>query len=323
MASGYAVVDVETTGLLHTGHDRVVEVSVVHVDTSGRITGEWDTLVNPGRDLGTRELRRIRTSDVRLAPTFGQILPELCALLEGRVVVAHNAGFATGFLSAEFGREGVETPATIGQPLCTMQLARRFAPGSGRSLGHCAAALGVDRGGIHRASTVAWETAELLGRLIRLAPLEPQWGQALRRAVTTPWPIAAPTGFSWAPRPRAMPAEPTFLSRLTECVPGDDWAGDDRADEHLDYLALLDRALVDRALSRHDSAALVESAMALGIDSGARRRLHAGYFERLVNAAQALEPTDPGQLADLTAVADLLDVDPGIIPSALLQARGA
>ena len=57
-ADGYAVVDVETTGLRPSWSDRVVEIGVVHLDSAGAVTGEWSTLVNPGRDLGPQQLHR-------------------------------------------------------------------------------------------------------------------------------------------------------------------------------------------------------------------------------------------------------------------------
>ncbi|GGT40553.1 exonuclease domain-containing protein [Nonomuraea spiralis] len=49
---GYAVIDVETTGLRTSWHDRVIEVAVVLLDPLGCVTREWSTLVNPERDLG-------------------------------------------------------------------------------------------------------------------------------------------------------------------------------------------------------------------------------------------------------------------------------
>lgn len=47
--TGYAVVDVETTGL-HPKGRRVVEVVHVHVSPDGGIISTWDTLLNPQGD---------------------------------------------------------------------------------------------------------------------------------------------------------------------------------------------------------------------------------------------------------------------------------
>jgi DNA polymerase-3 subunit epsilon len=39
--SGYAVVDVETTGLFPGGHDRIVEIAVVQVSPRGEVEASW------------------------------------------------------------------------------------------------------------------------------------------------------------------------------------------------------------------------------------------------------------------------------------------
>lgn len=36
--TGYAVVDVETTGLFPGGHDRIAEIAIVQVDSDGRMS---------------------------------------------------------------------------------------------------------------------------------------------------------------------------------------------------------------------------------------------------------------------------------------------
>lgn len=49
---GFAVIDFETTGFSPQHHHRVIEVGLVHVSQDGVIEGEFETVVNPGRDLG-------------------------------------------------------------------------------------------------------------------------------------------------------------------------------------------------------------------------------------------------------------------------------
>jgi DNA polymerase-3 subunit epsilon len=128
-AGGFAVLDFETTGLFPGGHDRVIELAVVHVSPDGTIQGEWDTLVNPRRDLGKPSIHHIKAADILDAPTFEQIAPQLVELLSGRVLVAHNARFDSGFLDAEFTRIGYgsEVPVAV---LCTMKLAADILPGA-------------------------------------------------------------------------------------------------------------------------------------------------------------------------------------------------
>ncbi|TQM82008.1 DNA polymerase-3 subunit epsilon [Saccharothrix saharensis] len=161
---GYAVVDVETTGFAARGSDRVVEVAVVGLDDAGRVTDEWCTLLNPGRDLGPQHVHRIRAADVWHAPTFARAAGAVAARLAGRVVVAHNLSFDARFLTAEFARAGVDLPVT---GLCTMRLADRYLPNRvGRSLAACCEAAGVVLDSAHSALHDARATARLFAHYL-------------------------------------------------------------------------------------------------------------------------------------------------------------
>src|SRR5690349_16832145 len=98
---GFAVIDLETTGLVTGLNHRVAELAVVHVEPDGSISGAWETLVTPGRDLGPQHIHGIAAADVMDAPKFADIAPRLVELLAGRIIVAHNATFDVGFLTAE------------------------------------------------------------------------------------------------------------------------------------------------------------------------------------------------------------------------------
>ncbi|MGX7681587.1 DNA polymerase III subunit epsilon [Jatrophihabitans sp. DSM 45814] len=111
-SGGYAIVDLETTGILTGYHHRVVEVAVVQLDEQGRVTGEFSTLLNPGRDLGPQHIHGIRAADVLDASQFGDVASHVSDLLRGRVLVAHNLRFELMHLSAEFGRLEVQFPVT-------------------------------------------------------------------------------------------------------------------------------------------------------------------------------------------------------------------
>jgi DNA polymerase III epsilon subunit-like protein len=99
--AGFAVVDLETTGL-YSRTDRVVEAAVVHLSTDGQITQEFSTLINPGRDVGPTRIHGIRAADVLHAPAFADAAATLWQLLSGRVLVAHNVPFDARFLESEF-----------------------------------------------------------------------------------------------------------------------------------------------------------------------------------------------------------------------------
>lgn len=312
-AAGFAIIDFETTGLFPGGQDRVVEVAVVHADELGRVTGEWDTLVNPGRDLGPQRIHHIQAADAMDAPTFAQIASRLVSLLEGRVLVAHNASFDTRFLLAELARLGY-VPASPLVELCTMKLARDILPGSGRSLADCCDAYDIAIGDAHRASADTLATARLLECYIRSAPGWDGWEHQLDLASRTIWlPLDLPRT-EWMPRPDATGAPQLhFLQRITVKLP--EYVGPDECN---DYLALLDRALLDRQLSVHESRGLVELAENLGISRTTVEGLHREYFAAVAAVAWADGVLTADETTDLEAVGSLLAIPPAVVHDAMI-----
>ena len=303
---GFAVIDFETTGLSPAKHDRVIEVAVVHVDEYGLVEGQWETLVNPGRDLGRQDIHRIRASDVMHAPAFEQIAPRLIELLAGRVLVAHNASFDTRFLLAELELAGYRVMPDL-VALCTMQLARDFLPGAGRSLADCCAAYDIDLVDAHRASVDALATAQLLGAYIGSTDDREFWFSRIGAALDQGWPPMTAASAEWMPRPSFdHPVEVTaqsFLSRITIKMP--EYAG---PAECLNYLALLDNCLLDRHLSAHEAEALVVLAEELGIDRNTVESLHLEYFDELTKVAWADGVLTTDEMADMVEVGNLLDL---------------
>ena len=84
------------------------------------------------------------------APPPEEVLGELADLLEGRVMVAHNARFDVGVLRQAFERAGLDWPKP--PVICTVSLARRFAPlVRKRGLASLAGSLGIEVDEVHRA----------------------------------------------------------------------------------------------------------------------------------------------------------------------------
>ncbi|MFE3542823.1 exonuclease domain-containing protein [Nocardia sp. NPDC059177] len=121
----YTVVDVETSGLRPHQH-RVLSVAALTLDSAGLVREEFHTLVDPGCDPGPVHIHGLTAESLRGAPEFAHISSRLSGLLDGRVLVAHNALFDYGFLAREFARTGARLP--VGRRLCTLALARRVAP---------------------------------------------------------------------------------------------------------------------------------------------------------------------------------------------------
>ena len=207
---GFAVIDLETTGVHAAGHDRVLEIAVVHVSPRGTVEGAWQTLVNPEREVSVRGGSGIRSEELLAAPTFAQIAPRLIELLQSRVLVAHNASFDIRFLLAEFQRCGYgnDSPNALDiTTISTMELAHRFIPGAhGMSLADCCAAYGIEIESPHHSSSDAMATAQLLAEYLKSDVGAETFERALTRAEERPWPPLTVALAADAPAPAAAPA---------------------------------------------------------------------------------------------------------------------
>ena len=161
----YAVVDVETTNGVRD-QQRVIEIGLCVVE-GGRVAREWSSLVNPQRPIPywVRQLTGIRDHDVRSAPLFEELLPALLEEIEDAILVAHHARFDVACLNVELGRLwGLR----LANPyLCTVELARRFLPGSQNyRLETLSRWLRLTHSQPHRAGSDARATAELFLHLL-------------------------------------------------------------------------------------------------------------------------------------------------------------
>ncbi|MGW6571715.1 TerD family protein [Streptomyces sp. NPDC054945] len=124
-AHNWALVDVETSGLI-ARRDRILSIAVLTFGPDGAPTGDFTTLVNPGCDPGPVHIHGLTAERLMGAPTFDQVAGRIGALLQDRVLVAHNAQFDYDFLAHEFARAGLHLP--VARRLCTLALNRRVEP---------------------------------------------------------------------------------------------------------------------------------------------------------------------------------------------------
>jgi DNA polymerase-3 subunit epsilon len=146
----FLAVDTETNGLPGERCE-LTEVGAVLVG-GGELHETWSSLVGVAQPLG-RGIQRftgISQAMVDRAPPPEAVLPELAARMRGRVLVAHSARFDQGVLRQAFHRAALTWPDP--PVLCTVALARRFAPlQRRRGLAALARALGVEVAEVHRA----------------------------------------------------------------------------------------------------------------------------------------------------------------------------
>lgn len=299
----FAVIDTETTGILPGFHNRIAEIAIIHLDAAGHVTDEWCTLVNPERDLGPQAVHGIRAADVRRAPTFQQICCEVIERLRGRVPVAHNWPFDAMHLRAELERLDIQTPLEPHAGLCTMQLAGRALPGTGRSLLACCDHAGISLKSWHTALADAHAAASLLKYYIAASALPVRWIDHCQEVISWPWPVLGFHPVSPVVRRAEGEEEPHFLARLVDRIPRTE-------NRHSDsYLGMLDQILVDRHVSATEADALVELAYELGLHRAEVIELHHGYLRALARVAWSDGVVTEAERADLTEVATLLGLD--------------
>ncbi len=256
----FSVVDCETTGL--GPRDRIVELAIVTVDPcTGEVVDEFETIVNPGRDVGPVDIHGISAEMASMAPRFEEVAPVVAARLNHSTVVAHNLAFDLRMLGQEFAR--VNTSIDWGDGICTMRA-------TGLALGHAARAVGVRLSRHHRALNDARAAAAIvvdLGVRRNGAPccIGSSKGQescrTLRRdafGVVIDVPIRR-----WA-RAACIP------SSVEACV---------------EYFDLLEHVLADLALSNAEAMELKSLRESIGLRDSQVRSMHEAYFESLRLAA--------------------------------------
>jgi DNA polymerase-3 subunit epsilon len=169
----FAIIDVETTGLNPAYGHRVCEVACLRV-RGGVEEGRLESLVDPERSIsaGAFRVNQITAEMLEGAPAFGEVGGRLLALMEGALLVAHNAPFDLGFLAAEL--EIARLPPPEGQVVDTLALARRGYSFPSNSLGVVASHLEVEMETAHRAMADVQTTWQVLERM--LWDLDRRWG---------------------------------------------------------------------------------------------------------------------------------------------------
>jgi DNA polymerase-3 subunit epsilon len=95
------VFDTETTGLLPSSGDEVVQIAALRMIGGRRVPGEsFESLVDPRRPIpaAASEVHGITQETVAGAPTMETVARRFHAFAEGAVLVAHNAPFDLEFL---------------------------------------------------------------------------------------------------------------------------------------------------------------------------------------------------------------------------------
>ncbi|UEA50941.1 hypothetical protein LK468_02785 [Mycobacteroides abscessus] len=283
-----AVIDVETTGLYNV--DRVAELAIVTIDSTGTVIDEFETLINPHRDLGPTWVHGLTASMLSDAPDFGDVAPHIAARLHGAVVVSHNLPFDTRMVGNEFGRTNIDIDWGVG--LDTLRA-------TGCKLEVACAEYSITPEGAHRALFDARATSRLL-----LAVAD-TFTEICSPASASPL-IHTPLGhLSTRDGRKTVAVNVPYLADLARGVHADvDVAA---------YVNLLDRVVADLKITageRHELAALAKE---LGLDAHGRERAHREFLNGLIDAALEDSSVTDDEHEQLCRVAALLDLDAKLV----------
>ncbi len=139
------VLDTETTGLEPEAGHRIVEIAGMELLNGVRTGKDFQTYLNPERDMPEEAFRVHGLSEdfLRDKPKFAEVAENLLEFLGDARLVIHNAAFDLKFLNAELTRLG-RRPLSRARAVDTVALARAKYPGAQVSLDALCRRLGID-----------------------------------------------------------------------------------------------------------------------------------------------------------------------------------
>ena len=285
------VFDCETTGF--GKHDRIVEIAALTLDPETlEPTDEYDTLINPERDISNTGVHGITASMVEAAPTFPEIAATLARRLHGAILIAHNLSFDSRMLGYEFTRVGVEFNSGAG--LCTLKA-------TGEKLNSACRRYGITLDHQHRALADARATASLAREVLD----ESDTGL-----------VSANFGYVRLPlsvRTLRRESSDAAINEMARIVSLSYFPCADEALLH--YLDALDWVLDDGYIDDGERAAMKELASNLGITVEQCHQAHRSYLSSIIAAAERDGIVTESEKRLIENVANVLDITDVTLPN--------
>ena len=160
----FVAFDIETTGL-NAQNDRMTEIGAIRF-SGGNIIDTFNTFVDPERHIPAdiTQLTGIRDSDVAGAPSEEEAMKQFIDYIGDRPIIAHNAHFDVGFMTAAALRHGLKfTPVFLD----TLALSQALLPELKRfKLDIVSNHLKLPQFNHHRATDDAMVVARIMGKFL-------------------------------------------------------------------------------------------------------------------------------------------------------------
>ena len=160
----FVAFDIETTGL-NALNDRMTEIGA-QIFSGGTILKEFNTFVDPGMHIPAEitRLTGIKDSDVQGAPNEKEAMQMFMDFIGDRPIIAHNAHFDVGFMTAAANRNGLRFSPVF---MDTLALSQALCPDLKRfKLDTVSNYLGLPQFNHHRASDDAMVVARMMDKFI-------------------------------------------------------------------------------------------------------------------------------------------------------------
>lgn len=299
-ADRFVIVDTETTGVYNS--DRILEIALITLSLDGDVLDEFDTLVQPQRDVSATHIHGITAAMVAHAPTFSEIAGDVAVRLDGSCLVAHNLPFDYRMLANEFAH--LQSTLTVVSGACTMTA-------TGRSLIDACVEWDVQHLAAHRARSDATATAQLFLHVVDTCKLGA--------------PVAAPVELTRTgrvfrredSRVVQLPDPPLIVylaSRLAH--PGVEV-------KTLMYLELLGRAVADMRIDAEERHELSRLAHELGLNEARIAQAHRRYLDDLISAAVQDGRVTDDEYETVVRIAAALSIDQKIVETRIHPFRSA
>ena len=304
MSADFVAIDFETTGLSpNSPHShRVIEIGIVRFSLENGISAEYESVINPQRDIGPFEIHRISAGEASGAPTFAEVASDVAEVLNGARLIAHNKNFDLRFLRSELDRASISY--TDLDAICTMELVGMIKPKGPRRLTDCCELLGIEVLDAHRALNDAKMAAN-----IAISVLNSTGFPALTNPVEIhgPFQVSSPAVKRGESVPKTV-SQGSYLRHVMDRLTHQELPINRIGLAVAEYLNLLELVLEDRRIDQSEADELFDLADRLLIPKSQLGAIHATYFSTICEHALADGSISTEEEYDLQSLGNLLNV---------------